>query len=105
MAASTRSPCRPSGTRTVRWSATVRSRVRDTVVAFVAPVPHTLERYAANGQDRADGRRTHDRDVGDVADEEAEVVDEVDDVTATEPGLTQDPVVRLPMAPPRSRRA
>src|SRR6476469_8127238 len=82
MAASTRSPSRPSGTRKLRWSA----------IGVLGMVHGGPDRDPALRQDHDDAGRHDDGDVGDVADEEAEVVDEVDDVAAPRAGLAGEPV-------------
>src|SRR6188472_318575 len=76
MAASTRSPSSPSGTRTVRAS----------LIGVPGAVHRSREGGAAEGQHHDDAGSDDDGDVGDVADEQAEVVDEVDDVSAPGPG-------------------
>src|SRR5699024_1940245 len=76
-AASTRSPSRPSGTNRVRVSDMRRlvSRLVPTPFGAVPVDPDTAQR-----EHRDEEGSAHDGDVGDVADEQAEVVDEVDDV-------------------------
>src|SRR4051812_48585994 len=88
--ASTRSPSRPSGTSTVRTSGIVvlsllrrlTVAVAVTAVAEVAavsvPVTSAVDPDAEQRQDDDEGGSRDDPDVGDVADEPAVVVDEVD---------------------------
>src|SRR6478609_1260065 len=71
--ASTRSPSRPSGTRTVRTSGIV-------VGPLPARVASTVDPDAEHREDDDERGGGDDPDVGDVADEPV-VVDEVDDVT------------------------
>src|SRR6188472_2250611 len=75
MAESTRSPSRPSGTRTVRAS----------VIRVLGVVHGPGEGGATEGEHHDDAGAHDDRDVGDVADEQPEVVDKVDDVAASRP--------------------
>src|SRR5689334_22609714 len=98
--ASTRSPSRPSGTRTVRTSGIVtplrlspvaagrRGRVGlrcPVVAAAVDADPQKGEQHVQTGGG-------HDPDVGDVADEPPVVVDEVDDVALAATGWPHEPV-------------
>src|SRR5687768_4359326 len=82
IAASTRSPSRPSGTRTVRASA----------IRVLRVVHGPGDGGAREGEHHDDPRRDDDRDVGDVAHEPAEVVDEVDDVASARPRRAEEPV-------------
>src|SRR6476469_2211280 len=83
--ASTRSPSRPSGTRTVRSSGIVVTPAAPVVAAAV-------DADAEHRQVDGEGRRRDDPDVGHVADEPPVVVDEVDDVSLATAGWTDEAV-------------
>src|SRR5690349_7725780 len=86
MAASTRSPSSPSGTSSVRASGAIGGRL------VATGVPGPVHAAAGHREEPDEDRGTDDGDVGDVADEPAVVVEEVDDVPLPEPGLPDDPV-------------
>src|SRR6478752_9410435 len=85
MAESTRSPSSPSGTSTVRAS----------LIGVLGMVHRAGEGGAAEGEHHDDAGADDDRDVGDVSDEQPEVVDEVDDVAATRTGLAEAAVEQV----------
>src|SRR6478609_3641319 len=91
--ASTRSPSRPSGTRTVRSSGMV--------VTPAAPVvAPPVDADAEHRQDDDESRRRDDPDVGHVADEPPVVVDEVDDVSLATAGWTDEAVGEVAQGSP-----
>lgn len=94
-ATSTLSPTRPSGTGRSRGSATVLP-----CGCHVRGAPLVAEGV----DDREPDRGADDPDVGDVADEESAVVDEVHDVALPERGRGGTSLsMRFPIAPPASR--
>ena len=73
-------------------SGRVSGRVSGLASRLVPAGAHAVHADAAQGEDTDEHCRAHDGDVSDIADEQTEVVDEVDDVPASRTGLAGHPV-------------